>query len=162
MISNYLWPLMQLLMRVLSSTMKIIIMLRGYVLIYHNIAFHWQQTHVPPLQAILMAMRTCWSNARGISQCCMARDTPDNPGSHHRTATCSVSPWQLSGRQATNNDETTPSFAGHIKAVVVRRYNTARIARRRRSMASLEATGHHHRASTCSNNIHRTCLRTFF
>ena len=50
---------MQLLMRVLSSTMKIIIMLWGYVLIYHNIAFHWQQTHVPPLQAILMAMRTC-------------------------------------------------------------------------------------------------------
>ena len=40
-------------------------------------------------------------------------------------------------------------FAGHL---AMQRYNTTRIARWRGSRASLEATGCHHWASTCSNS----------
>ena len=44
-------------------------------------------------------------------------------------------------------------------ALVVRWYNATPIARWRRFMAFLEATGCHHRASICSDNINRTCQR---
>jgi hypothetical protein len=46
-------------------------------------------------------------------------------------------------------------------AMVMRRYVTARIAQRKRSRASLEATGRRHRAIIMSNNINRTWLRRF-
>ena len=45
----------------------------------------------------------------------MAMDTPDAPGSQHQAATGSVSPRQPPGQQATNEDEKTPSFAGHFE-----------------------------------------------
>jgi hypothetical protein len=47
-------------------------------------------------------------------------------------------------------------------AMAMRRYVTARIAQWRRSRASLEATGCHHRASIMSDNINWTWLRRFF
>jgi hypothetical protein len=47
------------------------------------------------------------------------------------------------------------------KAVVVHRYDTVHIAWWRRFMAFLKATTHHHRASTHSDNINRTCLPMF-
>ena len=93
------------------------------------------------------------------------------PGTHQITLEATIGqllalnlPGSCQGdRQQTMMKKRPPLLAiSNIKAVVVRRYNTARIAWRRRSMASLEATGHHHWASTRSNNIHRTCLRAFF
>ncbi len=44
-------------------------------------------------------------------------------------------------------------------AATVRRYNTARITRLRRSRALLEATGRRHRVSIMSNNMNWTWLR---
>ena len=49
-------------------------------------------------------------------------------------------------------------FAGHL---AMQRYNTTRIARWRGSRASLEATGCHHWASTCSDSIKGTCQCRF-
>ena len=93
------------------------------------------------------------------------------PGTHQITLEATIGqllalylPGSCQGdRQQTMMKKRPPLLAiSNIKAVVVRRFNTARIAWRKRSMASLEATGHHHWASTRSNNIHRTCLLTFF
>jgi hypothetical protein len=44
------------------------------------------------------------------------------------------------------------------KAVVVRRYYTAHIARWKRFMAFLKSTKRRHWVSICSNRINRTCL----
>jgi hypothetical protein len=46
-------------------------------------------------------------------------------------------------------------------AMAMCRYVTARFPQWRRSRASLEATGRHHRASIMSDNINWTCLRRF-
>jgi hypothetical protein len=66
------------------------------------------------------------------------------------------------GKQSTINKYT--YFAGcFLMAMAMRRYNTARISQWRRSRASLEVTGHRHRASIMSDNIlKRTWLRQFF
>ena len=52
----------------------------------------------------------------------------------------------------------TPTLLTVLIAMVVRQYHTVRIARWRRCMAFIEATECHHRASTRSDNINRTCL----
>ena len=127
----------------------------------------WQnrrwQMNVPPLQAILIAMRTGWSNERGIAQCSKSRATLDAPGSRHRATTCSIlpqqPPWQQANKQQSTN---TPTKVAMFMAAAVRWYNTACIAQWRRSRALLEATGPHHRVSIMSDNINQTWLRRFF
>ncbi len=93
-------------------------------------------------------------DAYGTIRCSMARDTPDSPGSRHWAATCSASQQTAM--------KTHPHLLTTLKAVAVSRYDTMHIPQRRMSMASLEVTGRHHWASTCSNNIHQTCLCTHF
>ena len=98
--------------------------------------------NVPPLQAILMAMRTRWSNERGIARCSKSRATLDDPGSRHRATTWSVLPQRPPGQQANKQQSTnTPKKVAMFMAAAVCRYNTARIAQWRRSRALLEATG---------------------
>ncbi len=53
----------------------------------------------PPLQAILMAMRTHWSDARGIAWFSKSRATLDAPGCRHWMTTSSVLPQQPPGQQ---------------------------------------------------------------
>jgi hypothetical protein len=60
-----------------------------------------RRTNAPPSQAILMTMWRRWSDACGISQCCMFRATPEATGRCHRVTTCFVSPWRPPGRQQT-------------------------------------------------------------
>jgi hypothetical protein len=78
----------------------------------------------------------------------MSRATSEATGRRHRATTHSVSPqWppeqQASKQQSTN----TPKKVAMLMAAAVRRYNTARIARWRRSRDLLEATGRRHQAS---------------
>jgi hypothetical protein len=67
---------------------------------------------------------------------------------------------RVAGKTTTMKKCTT--FAGHLMAVAVRRYNTARIAQWRRFMVFLEATECHHWASICSDNIKLTYQVQFF
>jgi hypothetical protein len=55
-----------------------------------------------------------------------------------------------------------PNLMAILMAVAVRLNNTARIARWRRSRASLEATECHHWASIMSDDIKGTYLRQFY
>ena len=61
-------------------------------------------------------------------------------------------------KQSTN----TPKQVAMFMAAAVRRYNTAHVARWRRSRALLEATGRRHWASIMSNNRNWTWLQRFF
>jgi hypothetical protein len=104
-----------------------------------------------------------WSNTDGIVQCNVSRATMEATGHQHQATTCSVLPQQLSGQQAYKQQSTNT----HVKmailmAMAMPRYITARIARWRRSRASIEATGRCHQASITPNNIVRTWLRRFF
>ncbi len=136
------------------------------MLFSHGYGWWWNwrwQTNVPPLQAISMAMRTRWSNERGIARCSKSKATIDAPGSCHRATTHSVSPQRPPGQQANKQQSTnTPKKVAMFMAAAVRRYNTSRIARWRRSRALLEATGGPHRVSIMSNNMNRTWLWCFF
>ncbi len=119
--------------------------------------------NVPPLQAILMAMRMCWSNERGIAQCRKSRATLDVPGSCHHATTCSVLPQWLPGQQANKHQSTnTPKKVAMFMAAVVHQYNTTRIAWWRRLRALLEATGRRHWASILSNIIRPDMATTVF
>jgi hypothetical protein len=72
----------------------------------------------------------------------------------HRATTRSVSLPQTPGRQSTTQQWlNTPTLRAVSMAIAMRRYDTARIARWRGSRASLEATGCHHWASTCSDSM---------
>ena len=116
----------------------------------------------PCLPAILMAMRTCWSNAHGIAQCSKSRATLDAPGSPHQATTCSVLPRQPPGQQSTKwQSNNTPIFLAILMAIAMQWYNTAHIVQWRRSRASLEATGRRHPTSTCSDNINWPYLNLF-
>ena len=55
-----------------------------------------------------------------------------------------------------------PTLLAILMAITMQQYNTSRIARGRRSRASLEATGCHHWASTHFNSIKGTCLPRLF
>ena len=69
-----------------------------------------------------------------------------------------------SARQQTNKQQSTntPTKLAVSMAIAMRRYNNACIAQWRRSRASLEATGCHHWASTCSDSINWTCQHRVF
>ncbi len=60
----------------------------------------------------LMAKWTCWSDARGIPQCSMARATLDAHESRHCVATHSVLPRRPPGRQQTKHWLKCTHFAG--------------------------------------------------
>jgi hypothetical protein len=123
----------------------------------------WRQTNAPHPPAVLMAMAVRRSDTDGIAQCGMSRATPEATGHRHRATNCSVSsqwpPRQQAYKQQSTN---TPAKLAISMAMAMRRYVTAHIARWRRSRASLEATGRHHRASIMPDNIVRTCYDGFF
>jgi hypothetical protein len=99
-----------------------------------------------------MVVRRC--NTKRVAQCSMSRVTPEATGRRHRATTCSVSPQRPPGQQANKQQSTnTPRKVAMLIAAAVCRYNTARIARWRRSRVSLEATGRRHWASIMSDNI---------
>jgi hypothetical protein len=111
----------------------------------------------------LMAMAVRRSNTDGIAQCDMSRATPEATGCWHRATNCSVLPQRPPGQQAYKQQSTnTPAKLAILMAMAMRGYVTAHIAQWRRSRASLEATGLHHRASIMHDNIVRTWLRRFF
>ena len=113
--------------------------------------WRWR-THVPPSWAILMAMRTHWSNALGITQYSMTRDTLDAPGSCHWVTTCSILPRWPPGQQANNRLwKNTPNLLVVSIVMAMGRYDTVHIAWWRMSRAILDTTGHHHRESHCSD-----------
>ena len=92
------------------------------------------------------------SDTDSIAQCGMSRATPEATGRRHWVTTHSVSPQRPPGQQSTQQQSSnTPTKLAVLMAIAMRRYNTPRIAQWKRSRASLEATGCHHQASTCSN-----------
>ncbi len=114
----------------------------------------WQRTNAPHPPVVLMATAVRGSNTDGIARCGMSRATPEATGRWHRVTTCSISPQRPPGQQAYKQQSTnTPAKLAILMAMAMRRYVTARIARWRRSRASLEATGCCHRASIMPNNI---------
>ncbi len=142
------------------------------VLVDHNMVFGYsycwwrnqqRQKNAPCPLAVLMAMAVSRSNTDGIARCGMSRATPKATGCQHWATTCSVLPQRPPEQQANKQQSTnTPKKVAMLMAVAVRRYNTAHIARWRRSRALLEATGRRHQASIVSDNINRTWLRRFF
>jgi hypothetical protein len=130
---------------------------------YSNQKRWWWQTNAPHPPAVSMATAVRRRNTDSIAQCGMSRATPEATGRRHRATTRSVSPQWLPGQQANKQQSTnTPRKQAVLMAMAMRRYVTARIARWRRSRASLEATGRRHRASVMSNDINQTWLRWFF
>jgi hypothetical protein len=123
----------------------------------------WQWTDAPHPVAVLMATEVRRSDTDGIAQCGMSRATPEATGCRHWATTHSVLPQRPPGQQAYKQQSTnTPTKLAILMAMAMCRYVTAHIAQWRRSRASLEATGRHHRASIMPNNIVRTWLRQFF
>ena len=142
-----------------------------FILIDHNMVLgynyskqkrRWRQTNAPHLLAVSMATVMRQSNTDSIAQCSMSTATPEATGRRHRATTHSVLPQRPPGQQANNqHSPNTPKKVTILMAMARRRYVTTRIARWKRSRASLEATGRRHRASIMSNNINRTWLRHF-
>ncbi len=130
---------------------------------YSNQKRRWWQTNAPHPPAVLMAMAVRRSNTNSIARCGMSRATLEATGCRHWATTCSVLPQQPPGQQANKQQSTnTPRKQAILMAMAMRRYVTTQIAQWRRSRASLEATGCHHRASIMSNNINWTWLWWFF
>ncbi len=122
----------------------------------------WHQ-NAPPLRPILKAVRMRRSNTDGIAQCGMSGATPEATGRQHWATTCSVLPQQLPEQQAYKQQSAnTPAKMAILMAMAMRRYVTACIPQWRRSRPSLEATGHHHRASIMPNYMVGTWLRRYF
>ena len=110
-----------------------------------------------------MATAVRWSNTDGIPQCGMSRAIWESTGFRHWVITHSILPQRPPGQQTNKQQSTnTPTKLAILMAIVMRWYNTVCIAQWRRSRASLEATGCHHRVSTCSASINWTCQRQFF
>jgi hypothetical protein len=110
-----------------------------------------------------MAMAVRQNDTDGIARCGMSRATLEATGHRHQATTCYVLPQRPPGQQANKQQSTnTPKKVAVLMAMAMRRYVTAHIAQWRRSRASLEATGRHHRASIMSDNINQTWLRHFF
>jgi hypothetical protein len=130
---------------------------------YSNQKRRWWRTNAPHPPAVSMATAERRSDTDGIARCDMPRATPEATGRRHRATTRSVTPQRPPGQQANKQQSTnTPRKQAVLMAMAMRRYVTARIARWRRSRASLEATGRRHRASIMSDKINRTWLRRFF
>ncbi len=138
----------------------------------HNMVFgygycQWQnrrwQTNAPCPPAVSMAMVVHRSDTVGIAWCGMSRATLKATGCRHRATPHYLLPQGPPGQQANKQQSTnTHKKMAMLIAMAMRRYITARIAQWRRSRASLEATGRHHRASIMSNNINWTWLLCFF
>ncbi len=112
----------------------------------------WWQTNVSPLQVISIAMAVRRCNTKCIAWCSMSRAIPEATGCCHQVTTCSVLPQRLPGQQQTKQQcKNTCTLLALLMVMAMRRYITTFIVRWRRSRASLEATGHHHWASICSN-----------
>ncbi len=123
----------------------------------------WWRINAPHPLAVLVATAVRWSNTDGISKCSMSRATLGATGCRHCATTHSVLPQCPPGQQANKQQSTnTPTKLYVLMAIVMRRYDTTCITWWRRSRASLEATGCHHWASTCSNSINQTCQHRFF
>jgi hypothetical protein len=123
----------------------------------------WRRTNAPHPPAILMATAVRRSNTDGIAQCRMSTATPEATGCRHRVTTCSVLPQWPPGQQAYKQQSTnTPAKLAILMAMAMRQYVTERIARWRRSRASLEATGCYHWVSIMPDKIVWTWLRHFF
>ncbi len=123
----------------------------------------WRRTNAPHSPAVLMATAVCRSNTDGISWCGISRATPEATGCRHQATTCYVLPQRPPGQQAYKQQSTnTPAKMAILMAMAMRRYITARIAQWRRSRASLEATGHCHRASIVADSCNRSSLPWFF
>ncbi len=115
---------------------------------------NWQCNERTPLsQAILMVMRTHWSNARGIARFRKSRATLDAPGRRHWATTSSVSPQRPPGQQKNKQQSTNDSIkVAKLMAMAMRRYVTAHIARWRGSKPTAEATGRRLRASIAGDS----------
>jgi hypothetical protein len=143
-----------------------------FILIDHNMVLgynynkqkgRWWQTNAPHPPAVLMATAVRRSNTDGIAQCSMSMATLEATGRRHRATTHSVLPQRPPGQQAHKQQSTnTPKKVAILMAIAMRWYVTARIARWRRSRASLEATGRRHWVSNMPDNIVRTWLQHFF
>ncbi len=130
---------------------------------YSNQKRRWWQTNAPHPPAVSMATAVHRSNTDSIAQCGMPRATPEATGCRHQATTHSVSPQRPSGQQANKHQSTnTPRKQAVLMAMAMSWYVTVRIARWRRSRASLEATGCCHWTSIMSDNINRTWLQCFF
>jgi hypothetical protein len=130
---------------------------------YSNQNRWWWQTYAPHPPAVSMATAVRRSDTDGIAQCGISRATPEATGHRHRATTCSILPQRPPGQQANKQQsKNTPRKQAVLMAMAMRWYVTMWIAQWRRSRASLEATGCHHRASIMSNNINWTWLRWFF
>jgi hypothetical protein len=124
---------------------------------YSNKKRQWWQKNAPHPPVISMATAVRRSNKDGIAQCGMSRATLEATGCWHRATTCSVLPQWPPGQQGNKQQSTnTPRKQAVLMAMAMCRYVTARIAQWKRSRASLEATGCHHRASIMSDNINWT------
>ncbi len=124
---------------------------------------HQLHQNAPPPRPVLKALRMRWSNTDGIAWCGMSRATSEAPGRQNWATTRSVLPQWLPEQQANKQQSTnTPKKVAMLMTAAVHRYNTARIARWRRSRALLEATGRRHQASIMSDIINWTWLRHFF
>ncbi len=100
---------------------------------------------------------------RCIAQWSMSRATLEATGRHHRATACSILPQRPPGQQQTKQwQKNGPTLLDILMAVVVRRYNTVRIAGWRRSRALVEATGHRHWASIAADSFNRSCICQFF
>jgi hypothetical protein len=118
--------------------------------------------NAPHPPAISISTAVCQSNTESIPQCGISRASPESTGCHPVT-THSVLPQRPPGQQANKQQSTnTPTKLAVLMAMAMRRYVTACIAQWRRSRASPEATGRHHRASIMSNNIKGKWVRLFF
>ena len=101
-----------------------------------------------------MATTVRQSDTDEFAQCGMSRATLEATGCRHRATTCSISPQRPPGQHANKQQSTnTPTKLAVLMAIAMRRYNIVCIAQWRRSRASLEATGCHHRESTCSGGV---------
>jgi len=102
-----------------------------------------------------MAVRRC--ETEHIAQCSMTRASPGATGRRHRATTHSVSPRRPPGRQSTQQLWNMYPLCSPFRWPS--RCDGARIDQWRWSRAFIKATTHHHRASTHSDSINRTCQR---
>jgi hypothetical protein len=89
--------------------------------------------------------------------------TPEATGSRHWASIRTVLPRRTTGfacRQ--KNDEKASYLPAISPAVAVRRYDTKRITRWRRTRATPEATGCRQRASIAADRMNQSCKSRFF
>jgi hypothetical protein len=123
----------------------------------------WRQTNAPHLPAVSMATAVRRSNTDSIAQCGMSMATPEATGCWHQATTRSISPQWPPGQHAyKQQSKNTPAKLAILMAMAMRWYVTPCIAQWRRSRASLEATGRHHRVSIMPDNKGADMARTFF